>query len=169
MRKSILWIGYSLLLPGFFFPSSLLAQGMGGRGGFGQEEEVVQQEWYTLPGFRHGVGYFPRVEHPEVEYEAGPTLTFDRFHTAEVMYEWLGRWEETYPDLVEVYQVAESFEGRPILQVTVTNQNTGPATDKPAAFFEGGRHSGEVTSSESVLWLMKHLLEISAGKPLDCL
>ncbi|MFC1660864.1 M14 family metallopeptidase, partial [Gemmatimonadota bacterium] len=28
-----------------------------------------------------------------------------------------------------------------------------------AAYFEGGRHSGEVTSSESVLWLMQHLLE----------
>ena len=57
-----------------------------------------------------------------------------------------------------MYEVGRSFEGRPILQITLTNEATGPATDKPAAYFEGGRHSGEITGSESVLWLMQHLL-----------
>ncbi|MDT8342534.1 MAG: M14 family zinc carboxypeptidase, partial [Longimicrobiales bacterium] len=108
---------------------------------------------------RHGPSHFPRVRHPEVEYEAGETLTFDRYHTVDVMYTWLERWAEWYPDLVELYQVGTSLEGRPILQVTLTNKATGPATDKPAAFFEGGRHSGEITSSESVLWLIQHLVE----------
>jgi hypothetical protein len=96
-------------------------------------------KWYTVPGERHGVSFFPRAVHPEVEYEIGDLLSFDRYHTAEVMYGWLRRWEERYPNLIEVYEVA--------------------ATDKPAAYFEGGRHSGEVTSSESVLWLMQHVLE----------
>jgi len=35
--------------------------------------------------------------------------------------------------------------------MTLTNTATGKQTDKPAAFFEGGRHSGEITASESVL------------------
>jgi hypothetical protein len=117
------------------------------------------REWYTVSGERHGVSYFARHQHPEVEYEAGDVLSFDRYHTMDVMYTWLKRWAEEYPNLVELYEVGRSFEGRPILQVTLTNQETGAATDKPAAFFEGGRHSGEVTSSESVLWLMQHLLE----------
>jgi hypothetical protein len=108
---------------------------------------------------RHGPSYFPRVRHPEVEYEAGTTLTFDRYHTVDVMYTWLRRWADQYPDIVELYQVGTSLEGRPIMQVTLTNKATGPATDKPAAFFEGGRHSGEITSSESVLWLIQHLVE----------
>lgn len=108
---------------------------------------------------RHGPSWFPRVRHPEVEYEAGDRLTFDRYHTVDVMYTWLRRWAERYPDIVELYQVGTSLEGRPILQVTLTNRATGPHTDKPAAFFEGGRHSGEVTSSESVLWLIQHLVE----------
>lgn len=108
---------------------------------------------------RHGPSHFTRVRHPEVEYEAGDVLTFDRYHTVDVMYTWLRRWAEQYPDIVELYQVGTSLEGRPILQVTLTNRATGKATDKPAAFFEGGRHSGEVTSSESVLWLIKHLVE----------
>ncbi|MEJ2501841.1 MAG: M14 family metallopeptidase [Gemmatimonadota bacterium] len=114
--------------------------------------------WYTVAGARHGLCYFPRVRHPGVEYEAGEALTFDRYHTVDVMYEWLRRWEAQYPELVELYEVGRSFEGRPILQVTVTNEATGSDLDKPAAFFEGGRHSGEITSSESVLWLIRHLL-----------
>jgi hypothetical protein len=124
-----------------------------------QEAEQVIPETYKLPGFRHGVSFFPQVYHPGVEYEAGETLTFDRYHTAEVMNEWLHRWEEQYPNLVEVWEEARSFEGRPILMASITNKDTGPPTDKPAAYFEGGRHSGEVTASESTLWLMQHLLE----------
>ncbi len=115
-------------------------------------------EWYTVGGERHGISYFPKHQHAGVEYEAGETLTFDGYHTVKVMYTWLERWAEQYPDLVELYEVGKSFEGRPILQVTLTNKETGKATDKPAAYFEGGRHSGEVTSSESVLWLIQHLV-----------
>jgi len=114
---------------------------------------------------RHGPSHFPRVRHPEVEYEAGATLTFDRYHTVDVMYEWLRRWAERYPDIVELYQVGTSLEGRPIMQVTLTNKETGPATEKPAAFFEGGRHSGEITSSESVLWLIQHVVENYGADP----
>ncbi len=115
--------------------------------------------WYTVKGERHGASFFQQQRHPQVEYEAGDVLTFDRYHTVDVMYEWLERWAEQYPDIVELYEVGRSFEGRPIMQVAITNKETGRDVDKPAAYFEGGRHSGEVTSSESVLWLIQHLLQ----------
>jgi murein tripeptide amidase MpaA len=121
--------------------------------------------WYTVEGARHGVSYFKPHRYAEVEYEAGETLSFEGYHTVDVMFTWLKRWAEQYPDLVELYEVATSFEGRPILQVTLTNKETGPATEKPAAFFEGGRHSGEITSSESILWLIQHLLEGYGSDP----
>ena len=114
---------------------------------------------------RHGPSHFPRVRHPEVEYEAGATLSFDRYHTVDVMYTWLQRWADRYPNIVELYQVGTSLEGRAIMQVTLTNKSTGSPTDKPAAFFEGGRHSGEITSSESVLWLIQHLVESYGTDP----
>ena len=114
---------------------------------------------YTVKGYRHGVSFFRQHRHEGVEYEAGETLTFDRYHTVDVMYEWLNRWADMYPNLIELYEVARSYEGRPIMQVTLTNKETGPAVEKPASYFEGGRHSGEVTRSESSLWLIKHLLE----------
>ncbi len=115
--------------------------------------------WHLIAGERHGISYFRKVRHPQAEYTAGTALTFDRYHTVEVMYAWMRRWAERYPNIAELYEVGKSFEGRPILQMTITNKKTGAHTDKPAAYFEGGRHSGEITGSESVLWLMKHLLE----------
>jgi hypothetical protein len=129
------------------------------------ESERDPDTYVLVPDGRHGPSHFPRVRHPEVEYEAGASLTWDRYHTVDVMYTWMRRWAERYPDIVEVYQVGTSYEGRPILQATLTNTATGPATDKPAAFFEGGRHSGEITSSESVLWLMQHLVEGYGSDP----
>ncbi|MGE0555552.1 MAG: M14 family metallopeptidase [Gemmatimonadales bacterium] len=112
-----------------------------------------------MGGERHGRSYFARVRHPEVEYEPGETLRFDRYHTVDVMYAWLRRWAASHPELVEISEVGRSLEGRPILQAAVTNRRTGSDLDKPAAFFEGGRHSGEITGSESVLWLLQHLIE----------
>jgi hypothetical protein len=106
-------------------------------------------DYYHLRPERHGVSYFTRHRHPQVQYEAGDVLAFDHYHTVDVMYAWLRRWAEQYPDIVELYEVGRSFEGRPILQMTLTNKATGPKEEKPAAFFEGGRHSGEITSSES--------------------
>lgn len=124
------------------------------------------EKYYTLSGYRHGVSFFPKVRFSQVQYKAGETLTFDKYHSADVICTWLKRWSEKYPELVDLYQVGESFEGRPILQITVTNKKTGKDTDKPAAFFEGGRHSGEVTGTESVLWLIKYLLD-NYGKDPD--
>lgn len=113
---------------------------------------------YTVKGERHGISFFKQHRHPEVIYEANDELTFDGYHTVDAMYTWYKRWAEQYPDIVDLYQVATSFEGRPILQMTITNKSTGKDTDKPAAYFEGGRHSGEITSSESILWLTHHIL-----------
>jgi hypothetical protein len=122
-------------------------------------ESDTSLKYYTLNGYRHGISFFPKVKLPEVQYEAGEVITFDKYHSANVIYTWMGRWAEKYSGLVDLYEVGKSYEGRPILQMTITNKKTGKDTDKPAAFFEGGRHSGEVTGTESALWLAKYLLE----------
>jgi hypothetical protein len=113
---------------------------------------------YTVGGDRHGVSFFRKVKHEHVNYDTASAVSFDKFHSAEVIYSYMRRYAKEYPDLVELYEIGRSYEGRPIYQMTLTNKKTGKATDKPAAFFEGNRHSGEVTSSESVLWLMNHLI-----------
>lgn len=130
--------------------------------GNGREEKAKN---YTLSGFRHGLSFFPVAELPGVQYRIGEDLTFDRYHSEEVVVGWMKRWAEKYPDLVELYEVGESFEGRPVWQMTFTNKKSGKDTDKPAAFFEGGRHSGEVTGTECVLYLAKYLLDNYGKEP----
>lgn len=128
-------------------------------------EENEKMKFYTVSGERHGPSFFKKFTFPEVEYTPGETLDFDQYHTVDVMYHWYKVWAEKYPDIVELYEVGKSYEGRPILQMTLTNKKTGKDTDKPAAYFEGGRHSGEITASESILWLTKHLLENYGSDP----
>lgn len=152
MKRSLLW---ALLL----IPTFSLAQTVRQLKPITWPESDKDTTYYTVKGERHGYGFFKQYQHKEVEYTPTEQLTFDTYHTADVMYHWYKLWAEQYPNLVDLYQVATSFEGRPILQMTITNKETGKDTDKPAAYFEGGRHSGEITSSESILWLTKHLLE----------
>ena len=148
-----------LIVPGIIMISTILY----GQPQLAKTEKVKN---YTLTGHRHGVNFFPLAELENVQYVAGGGLTFDRYHSEDVIIAWMKRWAENYPDLVELYEVCISYEGRPVYQMTLTNKKTGKDTDKPAAFFEGGRHSGEVTGTESVLWLTKYLLDYY-GKDAD--
>jgi hypothetical protein len=58
------------------------------------------------------------------------------------------KWAYEHPDIVKLNQVGVSFGGHPIMQLTITNFGFGKETDKPAAYFDGGRHSGEITATE---------------------
>lgn len=122
-------------------------------------EADEKSKFFTVSGERHGPSFFKKFIFPEVEYKPTEKLTFDKYHTVEVMYAWYEKWALLYPEIVDLYVIGTSFEGRPIYQMTLTNKKTGKDTDKPAAYFEGGRHSGEITSSESILWLTQYLIE----------
>lgn len=130
-----------------------------------QDHAIPDSAIYTVGGQRHGISFFPRVQHPGVEYTPGDTLSFDRYHTYGVICYWMTRWAEEHPEIVTLYEVGRSYEGRPVMQMTLTSSKYGTDTDKPAAFFEGNRHSGEITSAESVLWLARHLIEGYGNDP----
>lgn len=153
--KKIIFLIVLLLTSRFLISQNYNNIGSQGDSATGREKKSN----YLLTGFRHGVSYFPQVIYSGVEYEAGETLSFDRYHSLEVIYMWLERWAEKYPDILQLYEVGRSYEGRPIYQVTISARSSGKDTEKPGAYFEGGRHSGEITASESALWLIKYLVE----------
>ena len=121
-------------------------------------QETKKTQVYIVSGERHGVSFFPSISLPHVEYSASDTLSFRKYHSLDVIYFWLEKWAREYPDLIDLYEVGKSYEGRPIMQITLTNKKTGKDTDKPASFFEGNRHSGEITSAECILWMIQYLL-----------
>ncbi len=120
---------------------------------------------FVVPGDRHGPSVFPLVDYAETRPVVAGEMDFRHYHTSAEIEEWMQRWAREYPDLVDLYEVGTSFGGRTLWQMTLTNKATGRHTDKPAAFFEGGRHSGEITSTESVLYLIWHVLTRYGSDP----
>ena len=113
---------------------------------------------YTVGGLRHGVSFFPRVDYEATRPKVRGQMDFAHYHKSDEVVEFLQKWEKDYPNLVSLYSVGKSFEGRDIWQITITNKTTGPDTDKPAMFIEGNRHSGEVTAAESALYFAWYVL-----------
>ncbi len=142
-------------------PLAAQGGGGGGGGGFGfggpPPSPGTTRVW-TVPGVRHGPSSFPLANYDAVKPKVAGQMDFQHYHTSEEIEWWMRKWAADHPGIFELYQVGETFGGRPVWQVTLTNKATGRDTDKPAAFFEGGRHSGEITSTESVLYLMWHLV-----------
>ena len=114
---------------------------------------------FVVPGERQGPSAFPTVDYPETRPVRAGELDWKHYHTSAEIEEWMRKWAAQYPDLVALYPVGESFGGRTLLQLTLTNKKTGRDTDKPAAFFEGGRHSGEISGTESAFYLAWYLLD----------
>jgi len=109
-------------------------------------------------GHRDGPSVFPRTNYTQVKPLVEGEVDFQHYHTYEEATAILRRWEREHPDLVEVYSVGKSLEGREIWQMTLTNKKTGRHTDKPAMFIEGGRHSGEISGIEATLYFANHLI-----------
>ena len=113
---------------------------------------------YTVGGIRHGISYFPKVAYDFTKPKSAGVMDFSHYHTYDEVTAFLRQWAADYPNIVDLYSVGKSFEGRDIWQITITNKATGKDTDKPAMFIEGNRHSGEVTAAESALWFAWHIL-----------
>ena len=141
---------------------AIAAQGFGGP----QPPRDTVRRVLTIPGARDGNSMFPLANYKEMQPKQWGVMDFQHYHTTAELNYWMERWAKERTDIVDLYQVGTSFGGQPIWQLTLTNKKTGKDTDKPAAFFEGGRHSGEITSSESILWLAWHLIE-NYGKDAD--
>jgi len=119
-----------------------------------------------VPGVRAGTSAFALANYPEMKPLVAGQMDFKHYHTSAEIEDWMRKWAREHPEFVELVSVGKSFGGRDIWQLTLTSRKTGKDTDKPAAFFEGGRHSGEITGTESALYLAWYLIE-NYGKDAD--
>jgi hypothetical protein len=124
----------------------------------GRRQESKLPPTYTVGGIRHGISYFPKVAYDFTKPKIAGEMDFSHYHTYEEVTFFLRKWAVDLPNLVDLYSVGKTFEGRDIWQITITNKSTGKDTDKPAMFIEGNRHSGEVTAAEAALWFAWHIL-----------
>ncbi len=88
-----------------------------------------------------------------------PDLAFDRYYRYDELTRVLKAFTDEHPNLVRLNALGQSFEGRDVHVVTVTNQKTGPAADKPALWVDGNIHASEVSPSTACLYLIDMLVK----------
>jgi Zinc carboxypeptidase len=123
-----------------------------------QQASDTSRKVIVVPGERAGTSVFPLVNYPETKPLVRGEIDWQHYHTNDEINAFMRQWAERHPDIVSLYTVGKSFGGVPIWQLTLTSGKTGKDTDKPAAFFEGGRHSGEITATESAFYLAWYLI-----------
>jgi hypothetical protein len=137
----------------------LVAQGRGQGPGAGPGPTAKPVPMYRVGGGeRDGASAFPRVDYPQVRPKAAGEIDFEHYHTYDETVGLLRGWAKQYPDLVDLYSVGLSLEGRDIWQITIANTKGPKHTDRPAMFIEGGRHAGEISGIEATLYFINHVL-----------
>lgn len=86
------------------------------------------------------------------------TVDWNRYYTAAETEQILREYHDLYPELTELYSIGESLEGRKLWVMEVTAEVTGPASEKPALYLDGGIHSGELTGSQVALFALGRFL-----------
>ena len=86
-----------------------------------------------------------------------PTIAYDRYPRYDELTEWLDGFAAEYPDLVHTSSIGQSYEGRDIWLLTVTNHASGAPDEKPAIWIDGNIHASEVTASMAIVHLVDQL------------
>jgi hypothetical protein len=82
-----------------------------------------------------------------------------RYHTYAESVALLEAWTDARPELARLHSLGESQSGTMELwMVEITNRETGPPEEKPAAYFDGNQHDSEVMGGEVALHLVWWLL-----------
>ncbi|XP_046623924.1 zinc carboxypeptidase-like isoform X1 [Neodiprion virginianus] len=96
-------------------------------------------------------------ENPEIGWslraDEATSLNWTAYHRLDVIYNWLDELAETYPDLVEVIVIGNSYEGRLIKGIKITFDE-----DNPGIFIEGGIHAREWITPATVTYLTNEIL-----------
>jgi hypothetical protein len=87
-----------------------------------------------------------------------PELEFDHNHTYAEVVNYLEQVVRAYPNITKLHTIGNSYEGRDLLVLEVTNQNTGDGLAKPGFWMDGNLHAGEVMGTEVCLRSIDRLI-----------
>lgn len=118
---------------------------------FGPQEGRAQRPENTLAA----IGSPPN---PKVQ------IHWNRYHDHTALTELYHELAKAHPDLITVESIGESYEGRAIWLITVTDRKTETGHDrKPAIYIDGGIHANEIQTSEFSLYVVWYLAEMHAA------
>ena len=91
--------------------------------------------------------------------------SWDVYHNTADAYALLHGWTREYPNLTNLYSIGETLEGTPLLVLEITNKETGDALEKPAYYYDGNIHAGELTAAEVALHFTWYVLDNYGSDP----
>ncbi len=83
---------------------------------------------------------------------------FPCYRTVDEIYAQLDQWAAAYPDFTQLFSIGQSYEGRPLRVMRLTNEATG-TSNKPTFFLVANIHGRELITPETALVFMQYLLE----------
>jgi murein tripeptide amidase MpaA len=94
-----------------------------------------------------------------------PVPRFDEFYRHAELTRLLQDYAAAAPHLVHLRVLGKSFEGRDILLLTITNNQTGADADKPAFWVDGNIHAAELTACTACLYWLHQLVTTYGSDP----
>ena len=108
---------------------------------------------------------------PSVAQQAGGQwqpkveIHWNRYYTSSELLQHMQTLQQAYPGFIDMVEIGESFEGRPLRVMILTDKSTGNHRDKPAMWVDGNVHGNEVQGSEATIYLAWWLLEHRRDNP----
>ncbi|CAH2088362.1 unnamed protein product [Euphydryas editha] len=87
----------------------------------------------------------------------GGRMPYDNYQPLNVIYEYIDRIAEQYPETVTLVENLRSFEGRPLKYLKISRDNF--QSNKPVIFIDGGMHAREWISPPTVTYAIHKLVE----------
>lgn len=84
--------------------------------------------------------------------------SWNKLHTSKEANDLLNTWSKAFPGLTKVYSVGQTLKGSPLMMLEISNKQTGAPEDKPAYYYDGNIHAGELTGAEVALHFAWYLL-----------
>jgi len=83
---------------------------------------------------------------------------WNMYHSSTQSNALLENWAKAFPNLTNLYSIGETLKGSPLMLLEISNKKTGAANTKPAYYYDGNIHAGELTSAEVALHYAWYLL-----------
>jgi len=94
----------------------------------------------------------------QAQSEDAQNPNWKKYHSTADAYALLAGWAKAYPDLTNLYSIGETLKGTQMMVLEITNKQTGNASEKPAYYYDGNIHAGELTGAEVSLHYAWYIL-----------
>lgn len=88
-----------------------------------------------------------------------PQPHFNQVHHNKEIVAYMKAYAAAYPDLVTLKSLGKTAAGTDMWMLTINNDKTGKAGDKPATYVDGAIHANEAQAADTVLYTIDYILK----------